>query len=108
MARIKYFNGTQELKNIHGIDREKFAQVFPGVKGRRWDGFSMMVGYPLDGSSGPIPVERVIEFKSNPSRHACDSRCLNAQGKVMRCECSCGGLNHGRGAFSGLVQTQLA
>ena len=42
-------------------------------------------------------VTRIIEYKPNPSRHACDARCLNATGKVMRCECSCGGKNHGRG-----------
>jgi hypothetical protein len=106
MARIKYFNGMQELKGIHGLDREKFRQAFPDVKGKRWDGFSMMVGYPMEDPGNVVPVERVIEFKSNPSRHACDSRCLNAQGKIMRCECSCGGKNHGRGAFSGLLQAQ--
>ncbi|MBN6738934.1 hypothetical protein LGM85_30435 [Burkholderia multivorans] len=108
MARMKYFNGTQELHGIHGMDREAFANAFPKARGRRYDGFTMMVGYPTDGNGGPVPVERVIEFKSNPSRHACDSRCLNAQGKVMRCECACGGQNHGRGVFSGLVQSQSA
>lgn len=108
MARIKYFHGTQELRNIHGMDREKFASAFPGVTGKRYDGFSRMVGYPLNGVGGLLPVERVIEYKSNPSRHECDSRCVNAQGKIMRCECSCGGKNHGRGAFSGLAQMQLA
>src|SRR5437762_3462186 len=41
---------------------------------------------------------RVIEFKSNPSRHQCDDRCTHATGKVMKCECSCGGKNHGRGS----------
>lgn len=106
MARIRYFNGTTELKNIQGLDREKFAAAFPGVKGKRWDSFSRMVGYPLSGEGGALPVERVIEYKDNPSRHACDARCLNANGKVMRCECSCGGENHGRGAFSGLAATQ--
>jgi hypothetical protein len=39
---------------------------------------------------------RKVEYKSNPSRHACDSRCTHATGKVMKCECSCGGHNHGR------------
>ncbi len=108
MACMKYFNGTNELKSIYGMAREAFAKAFPGVKGRRYDGFTMMVGYPTDGIGGPVPVERVIEFKSNPRRHACDSRCLNAQGKVMRCECACGGQNHGRGAFSSLIQPQSA
>lgn len=42
--------------------------------------------------------ERKIEYKSNPSKHICDARCMNATGKIMRCECACGGANHGRGA----------
>jgi hypothetical protein len=40
---------------------------------------------------------RMVEYKSQPSRHQCDARCIHATGKVMRCECSCGGKNHGRG-----------
>lgn len=42
-------------------------------------------------------VARKIEYKSNPSKHKCDVRCLHATGKIMRCECSCGGKNHGKG-----------
>lgn len=42
---------------------------------------------------------RAIELKPNPSRHICDSRCVNATGLIMKCECSCGGKNHGRGKF---------
>lgn len=42
-------------------------------------------------------AERKIDYKRNPSKHVCDARCMNASGKIMRCECSCGGLNHGRG-----------
>lgn len=41
---------------------------------------------------------RVVEFKSFPSRHECDARCMNATGRTMKCECSCGGKNHGRGS----------
>lgn len=47
---------------------------------------------------GEVRATRVIQYKSNPSKHECDARCLNAVGKVMRCECSCGGKNHGRGS----------
>ena len=46
-----------------------------------------------------IPATRVIEMKSNPSKHVCDARCMNATGRVMKCECSCGGKNHGKGTF---------
>lgn len=63
----------------------------------------MWVGHPAEGRDEVLPVERVIEYKSNPSRHECDARCLNADGKIMRCECSCGGKNHGRGRFSALA-----
>lgn len=45
-----------------------------------------------------LKVTRVIEMKTRPSRHACDDRCVHARGRIMKCECSCGGKNHGRGA----------
>lgn len=41
-------------------------------------------------------AERKIERKANPSNHKCDARCLNAKG--FKCECSCGGKNHGKEA----------
>jgi hypothetical protein len=99
MAKIKYFNGTTELRDPHGMDNAKFVAAFPGVKGLRYDGFQMKVGYPVTGGA-LLPIERAIEYKSNPSRHECDARCINATGRIMRCECSCGGKNHGKGAFN--------
>lgn len=42
-------------------------------------------------------VARKIERPSMPSQHECDGRCMSARG--FRCECSCGGKNHGRGAM---------
>lgn len=44
-----------------------------------------------------IQATRRVEYKANPSKHECDARCLHATGKVMKCECACGGKNHGRG-----------
>lgn len=44
-----------------------------------------------------LQASRKIEFKARPSLHKCDDRCIHATGKIMRCECSCGGKNHGRG-----------
>lgn len=38
---------------------------------------------------------RVIERKASPSNHKCDDRCISAKGH--KCECSCGGHNHGKG-----------
>ena len=47
-----------------------------------------------------IKTTRKVEMKSNPSRHVCDSRCINATGRIMKCECSCGGKNHGKASFN--------
>lgn len=104
MADIRYFNGSTRLSAPYGMPNKEFAERFPGVKGLRADGYSMLVGYPPVG--GPVPVERKVEFKQFASKHECDARCLNATGKIMRCECSCGGANHGRGAFTRLVTTE--
>jgi hypothetical protein len=49
--------------------------------------------------TGWVRCTRVVQRKSNPSLHECDARCLNATGRMMQCECSCGGKNHGRGSF---------
>ncbi len=107
MAKTLYFSGDVELTNIQPMDNKRFLSAFPGVKGRRFDGYSMQVGRPV--TSEPVfvagqgwtetllPVERVVNYKSNPSRHECDARCMNATGRTMNCECSCGGKNHGRG-----------
>ena len=44
-----------------------------------------------------LKVSRAIEYKRQPSKHECDARCIHATGRTMRCECACGGKNHGRG-----------
>lgn len=111
MAKVIYFNGETELTGVTSIPNAEFAKRFPGVKGRRDDGYHMLVGN-LVGFVATFdralskwrddyrPVERIIIYKSNPSKHVCDARCVNATGRTMNCECSCGGKNHGRGAFS--------
>ncbi|HDR8993951.1 TPA: hypothetical protein QDA93_006684 [Burkholderia vietnamiensis] len=98
MANMKYFHGDRQLVAVTSMPNAEFAKRFPGVVGRRYDGYHMWVGSPVDARDQVLPVERVIEYKSNPSRHECDARCLNATGRIMRCECSCGGENHGRGS----------
>jgi hypothetical protein len=86
MANIKYFTGATELKDVHYVGRQAFGTpvdftpVF--VPGTGWN-------------RGYVAADRKIEFKSNPSRHECDARCTHATGKIMKCECSCGGKNHG-------------
>lgn len=109
MAKTLYFNGETELTGMVPMANAEFAKRFPGVKGRRYDGFSMKVGRVagetlvyVQGQGWNetiLPVERVITFKSNPSKHECDARCMFAKGRTMTCECSCGGKNHGRGGF---------
>jgi hypothetical protein len=101
MADMRYFsehNGEAvQLRQITCMDNATFKAQFPDVVGKRYDSFSRMVGKAEDGTV--LPVLRLIEYKGNPSKHKCDSRCLNAQGKTMKCECACGGKNHGRGSF---------
>jgi len=44
-----------------------------------------------------VRATRTVIRKSCPSLHECDARCMNATGRTMQCECSCGGKNHGKG-----------
>lgn len=106
----KYFCGDIELHHIRGMLNETFAMKFPSAEGIRYDYYSKMVGFDktvepffMDADHGwnrgpTYPVDRVVQYKSNPSLHACDNRCLNATGRIMKCECSCGGKNHGKGS----------
>ena len=90
MPRIKHFNGDKELAGVHeGKNGKLFGYVSK----------ESLIFVPGEGWKGYVPVERSVEYKTNPSRHECDVRCTNATGRIMRCECSCGGKNHGRGAI---------
>lgn len=105
--RIRYFSDvdgqTRQLKAPHGMPNKEFADKFPGVKGIRYDGFSMRVGYPETGMGGVLPVTRVIDYKAFPSKHECNAKCLN--GKITgTCECQCGGRNHGAGMFTRMLE----
>lgn len=84
MANIRYFadlpDVTLEFTRVDYINRKNIR------------GYSPVHGW--------VKVTRVVEYKSFPTRHECDARCYNATGKIMRCECSCGGKNHGKGAFN--------
>ncbi len=83
MANIKYFADLEDGTTL------EFAKI--DYRSRK-----DMRGYnPITGQW--VKCNRVVEFKSNPSRHECDSRCTRATGRTMRCECSCGGKNHGKG-----------
>jgi hypothetical protein len=116
MATMKYFSGDIELKDIFGLANKDFDTRFPGARGFRYDGYAKLVGHPVDETPvydrsaarwvrTTLPVDRRVSYKSNPSRHECDARCVNATGRTMQCECSCGGKNHGKGAGFGCYAT---
>lgn len=93
MANMRYFKGDVQLAGV----------FYGGPRGMT------PIGYLSDElaawkAGGPrateVQADRKIEYKSSPSRHVCDARCVNATGRVMKCECACGGKNHGRGTLS--------
>lgn len=82
--------GTVELTNVGYRDAKQTQLV--GIDPRNPPVFVKDIGW-----TGYVNVSRSIEYKSQPSKHVCDARCVNATGKIMKCECSCGGKNHGKG-----------
>lgn len=118
MADIRYFNEATRLHLIEEIKDTEFAALFPGATAVRRSPGYRLVGLPegvtrtYDRAAGKwtrvgfLPAQRVVTFKTQPSRHECDARCMNATGRVMNCECSCGGKNHGRSG--GLVCERVA
>jgi hypothetical protein len=89
MANIKYFadrdGQTFEFKNVDHRSSK-------GDQSGTW-------GWCAERSEW-IKVTRRVQYKAFPSKHECDARCMNATGRTMNCECSCGGKNHGKGSFS--------
>lgn len=81
MTKIRYFgsiNGNPvRLENVVEINGVKMGLTPDNIR---------------------IPADRKVAYKSSPSRHRCDDRCVHATGRTMKCECACGGLNHGKGA----------
>jgi len=91
IKKVIYFYGVTELANVHTVKLDEFERLNGRPSKHNWAGRN----YRLAGYVGGIkrPVTRRIEYKANPSKHACDNRCMSAKGHV--CECSCGGKNHG-------------
>jgi len=99
MANYRYFADI----NGEAIELASIRHVGPGVRASAFEGVPVgtkPVFVAGKGFTGFIRATRKIEMKSAPSRHVCDARCFNATGRIMKCECSCGGKNHGRGAFA--------
>lgn len=90
---MKYFSGNIELTSV----------IHNGKSASNPANFSGYVGQPIfvagQGWTPRIQADRIVEYKSNPSRHDCDARCYNATGRTMKCECACNGKNHGLGRF---------
>ena len=83
MANFRYFADTAERTvSFKSVDHRRDGAYGYDYETRQW-----------------IKTTRKVVLKSNPSRHECDARCLNASGKTMNCDCACGGANHGRGAI---------
>ena len=108
MANFRYFNALTELTKCYPITGAEFAERFPDEKVGAKHGSYPLIGRPADVEITQdmkradvealyVPVERVIEYKKNPSLHKCDARCQNATGRIMKCECRCGGRFHGVG-----------
>lgn len=107
MATIKYFSDIDgqaiELRAMHQMDNAKFATLFAGVKGIRADGYTMWVAHTATGADAILPITRMIEMKRFPTKHACNAKCLNGKHNGA-CECQCGGVNHGRGMFTKMLE----
>ncbi len=89
MTDIRYFTGDQQLKLVRYVGGKAM-----GLPVNQEPVFTQEFGW----ATGFVAADRQVQFKANPSRHECDDRCMNASGRIMRCECSCGGKNHGRGS----------
>lgn len=97
MANFRAFHGASRLANYRAMPVAEFLKLFPGVRGINagWHG-DRWVGWTAEDTRTTLPVDRLIEWKSNPSRHECNAKCLS--GKITgACECKCEGKNHGLG-----------
>lgn len=97
MARFAYFADLADGRTLEWLDTVERGQV-RGARGIDNRGAGKCFGYDYEAKTW-VKVTRQIEMKSAPSNHECDDRCMNATGRTMKCECSCGGRNHGKGAF---------
>lgn len=77
--------------------RQLYRTELARISYRSVEGLSRDVPFGYHPEHGLLRITRTVQMKSNPSRHECDARCMNATGRVMNCECSCNGKNHGKG-----------
>lgn len=99
---IKHYIGRDEVADVENVTREEFEALFPGFAGG--DQFALF--FPVGRVGGRrVPVQRAVAFRAAKTRHRCDVRCEEATGND--CSCSCGGRNHGAGAFRGVALGNL-
>lgn len=67
------------------------SRIIPARVSEREPG--KLFGY--DEVRGWLPITRRVHITGH-NVHECDARCRNATGRVMKCECACGGKNHGK------------
>lgn len=80
MANIKYFADVAgQVLEFSRVDYRKDGVYGYDIVGKVW-----------------VKTNRKVEYKKFASKHECDARCMNATGLIMKCECSCGGKNHGK------------
>jgi hypothetical protein len=98
---MRYFSGQTQVdeRSLQPLDNKEFASRFPQAKGIKYDSFSKLVGkHPETGEL--VPIERKVDYKEhNPSLHECSAKCRSGA-PHGKCECSCGGKNHGVGSLS--------
>lgn len=107
MANIAYFADLPNGETVGFRATVKRVQLNNGMTrshvvepkvARYVDNDKSLYGYVEN--RGLLKITRQVVMKSSPSRHDCDSRCYNATGRTMNCECACMGKNHGKGAFN--------
>lgn len=110
MARFAYFADLADGTTLEFVERRerigedrfgcaRYRDVPARVSYLRGEGDDRDHLYGFHPEHGAVRITRSVQMKANPSRHECDSRCVNASGRVMNCECACGGRNHGKGRF---------
>jgi hypothetical protein len=96
MAKIKYYFNDIQLDKAWMVSKERFLDLGGVVSKHNYVSQTQnMIGYYLDdlANTVTVPVTRMVEYKSNPSKHVCGPKCRSAKGH--QCECECGGQYHG-------------
>lgn len=84
-----------QARKSKGPDRfgnPTFAWRSQPVTGDLWRGLSDFSAWTVDCNCGASMQVASVKGVLNPE-HACSAKCVNATGH--KCECSCGGANHG-------------